>query len=407
MLTALDEGVKGGVWFSLIDKVYAPRTLSAAWLRVKANDGAAGVDHVTVQMYERDIERHLAHLAEDLRTGRFRPQAIRRTWIDKPGSRERRPLGIPTVRDRIVQTALRVVLEPIFERDFAAQSYGFRPTRGCKDALRRVQHLLDTGYTWVVDADLRHYFDTIPQPALMTQVQRKVADGPVLALLEAFLTQPVMEALSAWTPNEGTPQGAVVSPLLANIYLDPLDHVMARAGVEMVRYADDFLLLCRSEADAQRALAAVATWTQAAELTLHPEKTRVVDATQRGGFDFLGYHFERGMHWPRTKSLRKLKDRLRAKTRRTNGQSLASIIVDVNRTVHGWFGYFHHSHRTTFAPLDAWLRMRLRSILRRRAGRRGCGRGRDHQRWPNAFFATHGLFCLTTAHAAVCQSARR
>jgi RNA-directed DNA polymerase len=407
MLTALEEGVKGGVWFSLIDKVYAPRTLVAAWQRVKANDGAAGIDHMTVAMYERDLDRHLAHLSDALRTGSYRPHAIRRTWIDKPGSREQRPLGIPTVCDRIVQTALRFVLEPIFERTFAAHSYGFRPNRGCKDALRRVQHLLDTGHTWVVDADLRHYFDTIPQPALMRRVRERIADGRVLALLDSFLTQDVLDGLSTWTPEAGTPQGAVISPVLANLYLDPLDHVMAAEGVEMVRYADDFVLLCRSEADAQRALTRVAAWTQTAGLTLHPEKTRIVDATHRGGFDFLGYHFERGMHWPRTKSLQKLKDRLRAKTRRTNGQSLAVIIADVNRSVQGWFGYFQHSHRTAFPALDQWIRMRLRSILRTRAGRRGRGRGRDHQRWPNAFFAAHGLFCLTTAHATMCQSVHR
>ena len=199
----------------------------------------------------------------------------------------------------------------------------------------------------------------------------------------------------------------VISPLLANIYLDPLDHTMAAVGFEMVRYADDFVILCRNEADAQRALTMVATWTQAAGLTLHPDKTRVVDATQRGGFDFLGYHFERGYHWPRTKSVQKLKDALRAKTRRTQGESLAVIIEDVNRTLRGWLVYFQHSPRGSFVPLDRWLRMRLRSILRKRHHRRGRGRGRDHQRWPNAFFAEQGLFNLTTAHALARQSVSR
>ena len=407
MLTALEEGVKGGVWFSLIDKVYAERTLRAAWQHVKANGGAAGVDHVTVARYEQDLDRNLTHLVTQLREGTYRPQPIRRTWIEKPGSREQRPLGIPTVRDRVVQTALRLVLEPIFERTFAAQSYGFRPGRGCKDALRRVDRLLGQGHTWIVDADLRRYFDTIPHAPLLQGVMEQVADGRVLALLEAFLTQQVMEGLSSWTPDEGTPQGAVLSPLLANIYLDPLDHVMAGVGIERVRYADDLVLLCRTDAEAQHALTLLATWAQAAGLTLHPEKTRIVDATQRGGFDFLGYHFEQGHHWPRTKSVKKLKDTLRAKTRRNNGQSLAVIIADVNRTVRGWFVYFQHSPRHWFARLDAWLRMRLRSILRRRQHRPGRGRGRDHQRWPNAFFARHGLFDLTTARVTARQSAKR
>ena len=407
MLTALEVGVKGGVWFSLIDKVYARGTLDAAWQHVKANQGAAGVDHVTVAMYERDLDRQLAQLSHQLRNGTYRPQSVRRTWIDKPGSREQRPLGIPTVRDRTVQTALRLVLEPIFERQFAAQSYGFRPGRGCKDALRRVDTLLTAGHTWVVDADLRSYFDSIPHRPLLARVRAQIADGRVLALLEQFLTQGVMDGLATWTPGEGTPQGAVVSPLLANIYLDPLDHELAVAGVEMVRYADDFVVLCRTEAEAQRALARIHAWTQAAGLTLHPQKTRLVDATQPGGFDFLGYHFERGQKTPRAKSLKKLKDRVRAKTRRTRGESLATIIADVNTTVRGWFAYFQHSHPWTFTTLDGWIRMRLRSLLRRRAGRRGRGRGCDHQRWPNAFFAEHGLFCLTAARTLACRSVRR
>src|SRR5213596_3348366 len=246
MLTALEQGVKGGVWFSLMDKVYAERTLKAAWHRVNANAGAAGIDHVTVAMYERDLDRNLAQLATQLRDGTYRPQAIPRTWIDKPGSREQRPLGIPTVRDRVVQTAVRMVLEPIFERTFAARSYGFRPLRGCKDALRRVDSLLTSGYTWVVDADLRHYFDTIPHPALMQRVQERVADGRVLALLEAFLTQHVLDGLSTWTPEEGTPQGAVISPLLANIYLNPLDHQMAeRIQVDVCQQGTDDRALWR------------------------------------------------------------------------------------------------------------------------------------------------------------------
>jgi RNA-directed DNA polymerase len=407
MVTALLNGVKGGVWFSLIDKVYALRTLRAAWRDVRANHGAAGVDHVTIEQFEADLDTHLARLSEQLRQGSYRPQPIRRVYIDKPGSRDRRPLGIPTVRDRVVQAALRTALEPIFEREFAAHSYGFRPNRGCKDALARVQTLLDAGYTWVVDADLRRYFDTIPHAPLLDRVSAKVADSRVLALVDAFLTQAVLETAASWTPDEGTPQGAVLSPLLANIYLDPLDHTMATRGFEMVRYADDLVVLCRDEETARAALADIAAWTEAAGLTLHPEKTRVVDATQAGGFDFLGYHFERGYRWPRTKSLRKFKDALRQHTPRTSGHSLAVIIAQVNRTTRGWFAYFCHSHWTTFAPLDGWIRMRLRSVLRRRTGRRGRGRGRDHQRWPNAFFEAAGLFSLVDAHAALRRSSTR
>jgi len=332
---------------------------------------------------------------------------VRRVWIDKPGSREKRPLGIPAVRDRVVQTALGAALAPIFERDYAAQSYGFRPGRGCKDALRRVDHLLKAGQTWVVDADLKSYFDTIPHENLMARVRAKVADSAVLALVERFLTQGVLEEMREWTPESGTPQGGVVSPLLSNIYLDPLDHAMAAAGIEMVRYADDFVVLCRSEADALAALSRVRAWTVENGLTLHPEKTRVVEAAQAGGFDFLGYHFERGRRWPRAKSLKKFRDTIRAKTKRTNGHSLKTIIADVNRSARGWYEYFKHSYRTTFPYVDGWIRKRLRSILRRRMKKKGCGRGSDHQRWPNAFFAAQGLYSLSMAHARDRQSLRR
>ena len=238
MLTALDTGVRGGRWYTVMDKVYALPTLRAAFARVKANRGAAGVDHVTVAMYDARLDANLTALSDALRHGTYRPQAIRRHWIPK-GPRERRPLGIPTVRDRVVQTALRLVMEPIFDVTFAAHSYGFRPGRGAKDALRRVDALLRAGYSYVVDADLQAYFDTIPHAPLRARVASRVSDGRVLALVDAFLHQPIFEGLTQWTVEEGTPQGAVISPLLANLYLDPLDHVMADAGYEMVRYADD------------------------------------------------------------------------------------------------------------------------------------------------------------------------
>jgi RNA-directed DNA polymerase len=406
MLTALVEGVKGGKWYSLMDKVYPERTLRAAFTRVKANKGSSGVDHVTVEMFETGLDATLKRLSEELATGEYRPQAIRRHYIPKAGSKELRPLGIPTVRDRVVQTALRMVMEPIFERGFAAQSYGFRPGRGCKDALRRVDELLKEGYVFVVDADLKSYFDTIPHDRLMALVGQKVADGRILELVGQFLRQGILDGLSEWTPETGTPQGAVISPLLSNIYLDPLDHLMAQAGYEMVRYADDFVVLCRSEAEAAQALAMIGQWTAVAGLVLHPLKTRTVDARQQS-FDFLGYRFEGGRHWPRVKSLTKFKDAVRAKTRRKSGHSLEATIATLNPMLRGWFAYFQHSYRTTFSDLDGWIRGRLRSQLRKHRGRKGIACGADHQRWPNAFFAKHGLFSLRDAHALACQSSRR
>lgn len=406
MLTALEQGVKGGVWFSLMDKVFAEQTLFWAWVQVARNRGAAGVDHVTIDDFARQLAPKLKRLTKTLRDGTYRPQDVKRVWIPKPGSREQRPLGIPTVRDRVVQTALRYVIEPIFERDFAEHSYGFRPGRSCKDALRRVDQLLKAGYRYVVDADLKSYFDTIPHDRLMDRIRQKIRDGRVLALIEMFLQQGVLDGLSRWTPETGSPQGAVISPLLSNIYLDPLDHLMAAEGFEMVRYADDFVILCRTAEQAEAALALVQAWTDENGLQLHPEKTRIVDV-EAESFDFLGYSFRREYRWPRKKSLQKLKATLRQKTKRTSGRSLQCIIADVNRTLRGWFEYFQHSGRGVFQRLDSWLRMRLRSILRKRSGRRGRGRGWDHHRWPNSFFAAHGLFNLTAAHVAACQSSPR
>ena len=220
-------------------------------------------------------KRNLKRLSEQLRNGTYHPQQIRRHYIPKPGTQEKRPLGIPTVRDRVVQTAVRMVLEPIFEHDFAEHSYGFRPGRGCKDALRRVDQLLKDGYTYIVDADLKSYFDTIPHDRLMTLVGQKVSDGRVLNLIETFLKQGVLDGLREWTPEEGSARkAAVISPLLSNIYLNPLDHLMAQQGFEMVRYADDFVILCRSPEEAAKALAVVQAWTAEAGLTLHPTRRR-------------------------------------------------------------------------------------------------------------------------------------
>lgn len=407
MLAALDKGVEGGRWYSLMDKVFSRANLEASWHQVRRNRGSAGVDHVSIARYEESLDSNLESLARSLREGSYRPQKIRRVFIDKPGSPEKRPLGIPTVRDRVVQGALRQVLEPIFERDFAAQSYGFRPGRSAKDALRRVWELLESGSSWVVDVDFRRYYDTIPHKPLLSRVQAKVSDGRVLSLVEAFLKQEVMESAVDWHADEGTPQGAVLSPLLSNIYLDSLDHKMASLGFEMVRYADDLVVLCRSAEEAERAMWEVESWSATAGLQLHPEKTRIVDATQPGGFDFLGYHFERGRRWPSRKSLQKHKDTIRELTPRTNGESLRVILEKVNRVRRGWFEYFKHSYKTTFESLDKWTRMRLRSILRKRHGRRGRGRGRDHQRWPNAFFAELGLFSYVPALALIRQSSRR
>jgi RNA-directed DNA polymerase len=406
MLTTLENGVKGGTWFTLIDKVYASANLMAAFTKVAANGGAAGADHVTVEEFDHRREANLTNLQQQLQDGSYRPQPVKRVWIPKPGSQEQRPLGIPTVRDRTAQAAIRQVIEPIFEQSFAEHSYGFRPQRGCKDALRRVDELLKQGYVWVVDADLKSYFDTIPHDQLLRLLQTKISDGRVLQLIASYLQADVLDGLKHWTPESGAPQGAVLSPLLSNIYLNPLDHQMAQQGLEMVRYADDFVLLCRTRAEAESALALVRAWVAEARLGLHPEKTRIVDVRVTS-FDFLGYKFLKHRRFPRKKSLAKFKDAIRAKTPRTSGHSLSWMIADLNSTLRGWFEYFKHSRRTAFPALDGWIRKRLRSVLRKRLGHRGCGRGSDHQRWPNSYFTALGLLSLEAAHTAAVQSSWR
>ena len=408
MLAALERGNDKRQWHTLIDKVMSQKTLNIALQAVVARQGAPGIDGRTTQAVSAEAEAEVALMERQLREESYQPQAVRRVWIEKPGSRQERPLGIPTVRDRIVQKALQIVLEPIFERDFAQQSYGFRPGRDAKQGVERVEHLLNEGKVWVVDADIKGYFDNIPHGKLMERVKEKIADSRVLALLEKFLKQGIMESGKGWTPTSmGTPQGAVMSPLLANIYLDPLDHLMTQQGKEMVRYADDFVILCESREEAEATLETVGQWMKEAGLSLHPEKTRIVEATQKDGFEFLGWHFERGYKWPREKSCQKLKEAIRSKTPRSNARSMRRIIAEVNRTLRGWGNYFRGGVRNVPEMCDQWVRMRLRSILRKRDKRKGRGRGGDHRRYPNAWFAERGLISLITiTHGAAAGPAQ-
>jgi RNA-directed DNA polymerase len=405
MLATLETGIEGGKWFRLIDKVWSSKNLAGSLQKVVAKGGSAGIDNQSARAVCEHQEQTIQKLEQELRTGQYRPQAVKRVWIPKPGSQEKRPLGVPTVRDRIVQGAVLQVIEPIFEREFATQSYGFRPGKGCKDALRRVDELLRSGQHWVLDADLKSYFDTIPHEQLMERVGEKIADGKVLSLIEGMLQAGVMETVEGWqATKQGSPQGAVISPLLSNIYLNGLDWKMARKSFEMVRYADDFVVLCANQQEAQKALEEISQWVEENGLQLHPTKTRIVDASQRGGFDFLGYHFERGKKWPRKKSLDKLRDAVRKKTRRNNGRCTKDICADLNLTLKGWFGYFQHSVPHVLETVDGYVRGRLRSILRRRMKRKGRAKGKDHYRWPNSYFSAVGLFTLKQAHTAVCRS---
>ena len=400
MLATLERGITGGKWYSLMDKVWKMANLQRAVDKVARGKSAQKADGRKCRRYAEQSAQRLPVVQAQLKTGQYQPKPVQRIWIPKLGSKELRPLGIPEVENRVVEMAVRNVIEPIFEHTFAEHSYGFRPGRGAKDALRRVDQLLKAGQHWVVDADLKGYFDSIPQDKLMAAVTEHLADGALLELIEKFLQQGVMESGQGWSPTEkGTPQGAVLSPLLANLYLNPLDHRMAQKGWAMVRYADDFVLLCPSREEAEQALAEIRQWVHEAGLVLHPTKTRLIDASQAGGFDFLGYHFERGHRWPRQKSLDKFKEIIRQKTRRLRPGSMREIVQDINRTVRGWMAYFKHSVVNIFAPLDCWIRGRLRTLQRKRHKGKGRAGGCDHLRWPNAYFAELGLISLALVRA--------
>lgn len=406
MLIALQRGVKGNKWFSLIDKIYAERTLGMAWEKVQDNAGACGIDRMSIEHFAKDTQSRLLVLNKQLSEGSYKPMPVRRVYIPKAGSKQQRPLGIPCVKDRVVQTALKMVIEPIFEQEFSDHSYGFRPGRSCKDALREVEKHLKDGYTHVVDIDIQGYFDNIPHQALMRRVEEHIADGKVLGLIEGFLKQGIMSEAIEHKSEAGSPQGGVISPLLANIYLNPLDWMMSQQEVKIVRYADDIVILCKSEQASQHAHQQVQEWMDEAGLTLHPEKTHRVDMGQSGNcFEFLGYRFKRSskgklLRLVRDKSRSKLRENIRRVTRRNNAHSMETIIHEkLNPILRGWFGYFKHAHVSELKELDQWTRMRLRSILRKRHGGKGRGRGTDHLKWKNCYFKQLGLCFLADSRA--------
>jgi RNA-directed DNA polymerase len=389
-----------------MDMVYAMQTLQAAWQQVAKNQGSHGVDGMSIACFATKQEQYLSELQEASKNGTYQPLPVKRVYIPKSDGTQR-PLGIPAVKDRVVQAALKMVIEPIFEREFAGHSYGFRPGRGCKDALRSVDGALKEGKVWVVDADLKSYFDTIPHDKLMEQIETRISDGRVLELIKRFLKQNILEDMQEWTPTGGTPQGAVISPLLANIFLHPLDKQMQEAGLQMVRYADDFVILCYSESEAKNALSLVREWVTANGLTLHPDKTHVGNCMETGrGFEFLGYRFEGGKRWVRKKSLMALKDKIRRKTKRSRGDSIKRVIQDLNPMLRGWFNYFKHANRRVFPDIDGFVRRRLRSLrYKQMSGLSFFGKSHHvHRLFPNAYFATQGLFTMSEAHAVACQS---
>jgi RNA-directed DNA polymerase len=403
LTTLLENKVKGGKWHALIDKVYAEPNLFLAACKVTAKQKAAGVDGQSCEAFERQLVGEVRQIQEQLQSQTYRPSAVRRVHIPKPGRpNETRPLGIPTVRDRVVQKAIVSVIEPILDHQFHDRSYGFRHGRSAHDALRVVEQKLQEGYVYVVDADLKGYFDTIPKDRLMNLLKGCISDTRLLRLIQMFLDQSIMEELREWNPIAGVPQGAVLSPVLSNLYLNPLDHQMSERGFEMVRYADDFVVLCRSESEAVSALEQIRKWVESAGLTLHPTKTKIVDSRTES-FAFLGYSFRGDKIYPRRESLEKMKARITDLTARLRPGSISMIASELSQVLRGWFRYFRHCRWTIYADLDSKIRSRLRRLLLRRH-RHNPQRLPRAQRWPNSYFTGSGLYSLREAHIRFAQS---
>lgn len=399
MLTTLERGVKGGKWFSLIDKVWEIENLRSAFKRVKANKGAAGIDKQSIKNYEGNLEGNLQWLSKQLKEGTYKSKPIRRCHIEKPGRKhETRPIGIATVRDRVAQTALRNVIEPIFENEFVETSYGFRPRKSAKDALREVRNLIDQEKCHVLDADIQSFFDEMDHEILIDRVSEHISDKRIINLIKMFIETEVDDDGTRHTPTKGTPQGAVTSPMLANLYLNELDWILSREESEMIRYADDFVVMCDKAEQAEKLRDLIEEWCEENKLKLHPGKTVVTEVTEKQGIDFLGYHLRKnGKQWFSSKSAKKFRDNIRPLTRRTNGVSLETTIEKLNPKLRGFYEYFKQGNIYGLKGLDGWVRMRLRSMLRKRAGRKGKGHGLDHHRYPNTYFANLGLFSLEEA----------
>lgn len=387
----------GGKWFSLIDRMWDRRLLEAAWERLnrgvtgEKRERGAGLDGVTVEEFSKKAGEEIPRLAGELRAGTYRPRAVRRHYIPKPGTTKKRALGLPCVRDKVVQEALRSLIEPIFEVEFLEGSHGFRPKRSTDTACQRLEGQLRAGKVWVVDADITGFFDNIDHEKELDQVNRRIADGKVLGLIRAFLEAGVMEEMEVRYATRGTPQGGVISPLLANIFLHALDEELEARGIAWVRYADDFVLLCATRQEAEAALDAVREVLARLGLTLSPEKTRIVHLDE--GFDFVGWHYKGAGRWPRCKSVKALRLKVRQATRRLRPGSMELICTELGPILRGWYVFYRDGNSGgTFGDVIGWVRRRLRSILHRRHKGKGIGSHDLHRKWPNRCFTAWGLF---------------
>ncbi len=375
---------------SLIDKVYKRLNLYIAFEKVKANKGAGGVDGVSIEAFEDNLDTNLEEIHRILYEDRYTPNAVRRVYIPKPNG-EKRPLGIPTVKDRVVQQALLNRLEKIFEAKFKECSYGFRPNRSCLQAIQKVEEYLKAGYQWVVEVDIEKFFDTVNQEKLIDYVAEEIADGRVLRLIRSFLTSGVMEEAKIEKTTMGTPQGGVISPLLANIYLHSYDEAMTLYGYKIIRYADDIMIMCRNKQEAEKALSQTRKILEGElMLKLNAEKTRIMHKSQ--SFEFLGYAFGYGYSdykLPRPKAIEKFKDKIRWLTRRNQPKSMSEIIGELNPVIRGWRNYFKYGmSKKIFWELDCWIENRLRAYKVKSWGLK------THLKMPHQIFEKMGLSTL-------------
>jgi group II intron reverse transcriptase/maturase len=375
---------------SLIDKVYKLLNLYIAWEKVKANKGRGGVDRVSLEDFGKNLDLNLGEIHRLLYEDRYTPQPVRRVWIPKPNG-DKRPLGIPTIRDRVVQQALLNRLTKIFEPKFLDCSFGFRPNRSAHQAIERIEDYLKGGCEWIVEVDIEKCFDTIDHDLLMRLVYEEVSDGRVLRLIHSFLEAGVMEEMKIKYATSGTPQGGVISPLLANIYLHPFDEAMTKEGFGVIRYADDIVVLCQTRQEAERALNSIKqTLEVKLKLKLNAQKTRVIH--KRQGFEFLGYYFGSGYSdykLPRKRAIEAFKEKVRYITRRHQPKSMSMIIIELNPVVRGWGNYFLKGNcKRIFTELDFWLRNRITAFKLKRQG------GYGHRKYPYSRLRAMGMLFL-------------
>lgn len=386
---------------NLFNQIHSRINLTVSWLQVKKNKGAAGVDFQTIQKAQNKIEHILEMLEQRIKKGTYKTKPVKRVYIPKANNKQR-PIGIPTVQDRIVQQAVRNIIEPIIDPMFEDFSYGFRPGKSAKQALAKIEELLHQKQRWIIQVDLESFFDTIPHELIIEKLQKHIKEKKVIKLIQGFLKSGIMKESIKHQSTTGTPQGGVISPLLANLVLDELDKYTKSQGIKMVRYADDFIVLTKTKRQAEHVRKGIIKKLEQLKLKVNQEKTRISHVSEE--FNFLGYTFGGGEYHkgdggtkvtpvykrPSSKAIKRLKDKIRILTRRQQPRNIVMIKEQLNPVIRGWYNYFKHGKNTRrFKDLDGWYRMRLRSFIHKRKSYL------DNTKYPNAFFKEKGYLFLS------------